>query len=198
MALSGRLPDPPSRLPSFEKASAALESHPVNDLAAAREEEATAMLGLARTGRIPDVEVSGGFRQANASDSQGIVAALSVPLPLFDQQTGPIRESEALLEKSQLEARAERARMTAEFDQAWNELANAHDTAVTTGEKLLPGAREIFQSTRESYDLGRASFLELLAARRELAAANRAWLDARRDYNLAAADIEALTGKPAF
>lgn len=198
IVVTGKLPEPPDRLPSVGSASAALASHPANQAAAAREAEAAAMLKLARAGRISDIELSGGLRQDNASDSQGIVVGATIPLPLFNQQTGPIREAESVLDKSRLEGKVGRAAVRSEFDQAWSELANAHDTAVTTSGELLPGAREIFDSTRESYDLGRASFLELLAARRELANANRAWLAAKKDYHLAASRIEALTGRPAF
>jgi cobalt-zinc-cadmium efflux system outer membrane protein len=198
IVVGGKLPDPPARMPSVGAASAALASHPANQAAAAREAEAAAMLKLARAGRVSDIELSGGLRQDNSSDSQGIVVGATIPLPLFNQQTGPIREAETVLDKTRLEGKVSRAMVRSEFDQAWSELANAHDTAVTTSSELLPGAREIFESTRESYDLGRASFLELLAARRELASANRAWLTAKKDYHLAASRIEALTGRPAF
>jgi len=60
--------------------------------------------------------------------------------------------------------------------------------------ELLPGAREVFSNIDESYRLGRADFLEWLEAGRQLTAANRRWLESRRDYQQAAATLQSLTG----
>jgi cobalt-zinc-cadmium efflux system outer membrane protein len=192
----GSLEYPPVRLPAASSLRASVEGHPAVRGARTREREAQAALQLAQANRMPDLEISAGVRQDNASDSQGGVIAVSLPLPFNQSRSGAIREAEAMLEKSRHEAAAGKARLAAEFDMAWTELANAHDAALTARNQLLPGTRQVFDDIRESYNLGRGSYLELLAARRELAAARRTELEARKNYRQAAARIEALTGQP--
>jgi hypothetical protein len=121
-----------------------VEQHPAVRNALTREREVQAALRLAQANRMPDLELSAGVRQDNGSDSQGAVVGISVPLPLTNPLTGPIREAEALLEKSRYQAAAGKARLTAEFDAAWTDLANAHDAALTADNQLLPGARQVW------------------------------------------------------
>ena len=194
--VAGRLGNPPASLPGRAGVKQALDSHPALAAARSRQQELDAALRLARAGRNPDVELSVGTRHFNSNDEDAFVVGASVPLPLFHNQQAEIREAEAEAAKARLAADAERLKLANRFEEAWTELANSHDEAVTVSSTLLPGAREVFEKTREPFDLGSVSFLEFLEARRSLNTATHRWLEARRDYHRAAANLQALTGRP--
>lgn len=194
--VSGILGSPPRGLPSRAAAERALDGHPALAAARGRRSECEAGLRLARAGRAPNVELAAGARHDNASDDQAFVLGASVPLPIFDDNRAAVREAEAELSKAELAIGAARLDLATRFDAAWTELANAHDAAVTVETSLLPKARQVFDKTSEAYELGSAGFLERLEARRQLDAASRDWIEARRDYQLAAARLQGLTGKP--
>lgn len=185
---------PPAGLPSRERLAGALETHP--ELAAARqlEERAAARVKMARAGRYPDVELGVGARHDRASGDDALVVGASVPLPIFESGRDAVRAAEAEVKAAALEIESARLDLRRRFETAWTEFADGRDAAVTVERELLPGAREVFDSIDESYQLGRTGFLEWLEARRQLDAANRRWLEARREYQQAAATLQALTG----
>lgn len=195
-SVAGLLPPPKPSLPSRSHVEGSLSKHPEIAAAGSRAKGREAGLQLARSARNPDVELMAGARHDNAADDQAFVVGASVPLPLFNRQRGPIREAEAGLEKAELAVESTRINLAKRFDAAWTELANSHDEAITVEKSLLPGAREIFSKTRESYELGNASYLELIEARRQLDAVNHRWVEARRDFQKAAASLQGLTGSP--
>lgn len=193
-AVRGLLTPPPATLPSRGRLASALDAHPEIASARRREELAGARLELARAGRYPDVEVGVGARHDSASGDDALVVGASVPLPLFETGRDAMKAAQAETSVAALETESARLDLRRRFESAWGAFADGHDAAVTVENELMPGAREVFGTIDESYRLGRASFLEWLEARRQLAAANRRWLDARREYQQAAATLQALTG----
>ncbi|MCH7228488.1 TolC family protein [Haloferula sp. A504] len=191
----GLLTPPPKGLPSRAQLAGALESHPEVAAARRREDEAQARVKLARAGRYPDVEVGLGARHDRASGDDALVLGASVPLPLIETGRDGVKAAEAEAASAALAIESARLDLQRRFESAWAAFADGHDAAVTAENELLPGAREVFSSIDESYRLGRTGFLEWLEAGRQLAAANRRWLEARRDYQQAAATLQALTGQ---
>ncbi len=193
-AVRGFLTPPPTALPSRARLAGGLEEHPGIASARRREEQATARLAMARAGRFPDVELGVGARHFRDADEDAIVLGASVPLPLFESGRDAMKAADADIASAAMETEAARLELRRRFESAWNEFADGHDAALTVENELLPGAREVFANIDESYQLGRTGFLEWLEARRQLASANRRWLEARRDYQQAAATLQALTG----
>lgn len=193
-AVRGFLTPPPASLPSRARLSGGLEQHPGIASARRREEQAAARLAMARAGRYPDFELGLGARHFRDADEDAVVLGASVPLPLFESGRDAMKAADADIASAAMETEAARLDLRRRFETAWNEFADGHDAALTVENELLPGAREVFASIDESYQLGRTGFLEWLEARRQLASANRRWLEARRDYQQAAATLQALTG----
>ncbi|MBT8044843.1 MAG: TolC family protein, partial [Verrucomicrobiae bacterium] len=163
----GLLAPPPGNLPSRARLASALEKHP--ELTAARqlEERSKARVKMARAGRFPDVELGVGARHDRASGNDAVVIGASVPLPIFETGRDGLRAAEAEAKAAALKIESARVDLRRRFEVAWTAFANSHDAAATAERKLLPGAREVFETVDESYQLGRAGFLEWLEARRQ-------------------------------
>ena len=192
--VQGRLSPPPNDLPSRDRLADTLEEHPEILRARRGEKLATSKAQMARAARYPDIELGVGARQDKISGDNALVVSASVPLPLFETGRDGVRAAEAEARAARVRTDSVRVDLERRFEMAWAEFADGHDAAVTIEQELLPGAREVFRSIDESYQLGRTGFLEWLEARRQLAKANRRWLEARRDYQLAAATLQTLTG----
>lgn len=139
-----------------------------------------AELRLARAGAVPDPTISLGVRQFRDTDEQALVAGISIPIPVFNQNQGEIARSgaEAL--------RADSERRQAELDQArlltdaWSRWESASLEAKSLKQSIRPQAQEAFRLTLEGYQAGRFSYLEVLDAQRTL-------------FNIRAEEVDALT-----
>lgn len=193
-SVRGLLAPPPVSLPARDRLVSGLEAHPEIASARQREELAGTRLQMARTNRYPDVELGFGVRHDRSAGDDALVVGASVPLPLFESGRESVRAADADASAAALETETARLDLRRRFETAWTEFADGHDAALTVENELLPGAREVFASIDESYQLGRTGFIEWLEARRQLASANRRWLEARREYQQAAVTLQALTG----
>ncbi len=61
--------------------------------------------------------------------------------------------------------------------------------AEITGSKLMPKAEQAYELSRTGYDVGRFSWLELIAAQQKLSEIRIRYIEALRDAHLARAQI---------
>jgi len=198
-------PDLPERRPAGRLASefetpdaealrrAMAESHPLIQAAERRREHASLGMDLAKSGRWADSEFSieGGL---DAEDRGMVTAGFRIPLPLFDASRPRIRAAEVRTEQARLRARATHNELALALGAARREFAAAQDRVQAFDREILPRARKVLDQTREGYAAGKFGQIDLLDARRTLADARGALLAAVRDLNLAAAELESLTG----
>ena len=181
-AINTRFDDPPPALPA---------GTPNIDvqLAQAELDAANARESLARTGRIPDVTVSGGVRHFNSSGDAALVAGISIPLPFRDRNQGNIEAAQAdiLAADSQVTiARidADQARFDAESS------LRAADRRIATLERsALPQATEALRLAQMGYQAGKFSLVELIDAQTALHDVRLALIQARLDRALAIAAL---------
>ena len=185
------VPDPP---PGSDEVARLVDASPA--LAAQRtsvarqEAEAEARRREVR----PDVALLGGVRRLSGSDDTVFVAAVGIPLPLFDRRRGAIAEAEARRDEAVSTAEAERIALQAGARRARVEALVAVEDARVLQEELLPLARATYESVLEGYRRGRFRWLELLAARRDLVAVELRSVEARLAAQTAASDLAALMG----
>jgi len=151
-----------------------------------------AALSLARAQWWPDLEVRGGWRKFQATGEHALVAAVSVPLPVFAGTQGGVREARARVSRSlalgQAQAR-ERESALRGTERRARELASALRTSADT---LLPAASRAFRGIRRGYELGEKSLLELLEAKRTLLESRRTRLELTGDYLDLVCELEGL------
>ncbi len=188
----GAVPSPPA-LPAL--LAAAPESP---DLARWNAEIAQreAAIALERARRIPDVTVSfGGRHYAEGSDT-GLVAGVSVPLPLFDRNRGDLLDARHRLARAQAERRLADVSVRSGLVATYQELSVAHGEVTALRDQIIPRAERVFRETRRGYATGLFRYVEVLDAERTLFDARRELLGALVAFHLAATDLERLTGTP--
>lgn len=170
---------------------------PALAVAQAEREAAAGRLRVERARVIPDLTLSVGARTYEAYDTMGIVAGVSVPLPLFDQNRGAVKAANAQVAAA--EARLNGARLQAEA--SWNAAtaqANAGQARLAAATQAEAAAREGYRLAGVGYEAGKTSLMELSAARRALAEAQTRLIDARLARVRAEAQLARLTGRAPF
>jgi cobalt-zinc-cadmium efflux system outer membrane protein len=182
--------------PPLDRLAQALAENP--DLArwATEARQREAALEQQRARRIPDVTFGLGPRYYADDSSAGLVAGLSVPLPLFDRNRGGILQAEYRLKRAASEQAAAETAAQAQLASAYQALAAAHAEVVALRERALPAAESAYSGALEAYRTARFRYLEVLDAQRTLFELRASELDALAAYHSAAADIERLTGTP--
>ncbi|MBI4917575.1 MAG: TolC family protein [Acidobacteria bacterium] len=179
-------------LPAREEALAALATLPDVrrwDLETSRQ---VSLVTLASRLALPDLALSVGTRSYSGSDGRAWVAGVAVPLPLFTQFAGARAEASARLEQVKFERRAEEVRLSVAFVTAHETLARAISEVRTLRDDVVPRATNVYDALNEGYRRGKFRLLDLLEARRSLAASRLRYLDALVRLNIAEADLRRL------
>ena len=155
---------------------------------------AMASVALAKSARMPDVEVSLGVSRFEADDAYAGVVGVSLPIPLFDRNAGGILAAEHQAARAEYEHRAARVRLSMDLTDAHSRLETAHAEAQAIATEVVPGAQKAFDAAQIGYGEGKFGQWELLDSKRTLAEARIRLLDVLADYHKAAADVERLTG----
>lgn len=155
-----------------------------------------AALAAERSKRMPDVTLNAGYRRFTDLRSGALVVGGSLPLPVFDRNSGGIEEAKSRLSKAYEERRAAEARVSAGLAEAYRALASAHDELIALHTTVVPGSRQTFTAVSEGYRLGKFGYLDVLDAQRTMITAGAQYLRALSDYHKAVADVERLIGEP--
>jgi cobalt-zinc-cadmium efflux system outer membrane protein len=146
--------------------------------------------------RIPDLTLNAGVQQYRAYGDHSYVAGVKIPFPLFDRNAGSVAEASSRLEQGRYERAAAEARIVGALSSAHERLTATADEAVALHDTVLPKARQVLEGIEEGYRRGKFRLLDLLDARRSLAAAELRYNDALVELNLAEAEVERWTGTP--
>lgn len=158
-------------------------------------EQRRAALELEKAKRIPDVTPWVGPRYYSASRDVGLLAGVSVPLPLFNRNQGAIREARYRV------AQAEDARQAAALQAhkallaAYQALSVAFVEASALQNDVLPLAQRAYEATTERYLQGLFGYVDVLDAQRTLFEARQHYIETLSAYHKAVADVERLIGQ---
>lgn len=148
---------------------------------------------LARRQPLPDLTLSAGARSYRGTGEHAWVAGLSLPLPLLTGYSGARAEASSRLEEARQERRAEEARLRASLLDALRSAESARDEVRALDGTVLPNATLVYDALGEGYRRGKFRLLDLLEARRNLAAVRVRAIDARTRLALALADVRRLS-----
>jgi len=191
----GDLSEVPS-LPTLEELKARLADNPNLARWAAEISQRQAALALEQSKRVPDLEVSAGYRRFNDLGRNALVIGGSISLPIFDRNQGGIEEARNRLSKAYEQRRAAEARVAAAMAEAYGALTSAHGAVTALQASVLPGAQQTFEAVNEGYRLGRFGYLDVLDAQRTFISANGQYVRSLADYHKAAVEVERLIGAP--
>jgi cobalt-zinc-cadmium efflux system outer membrane protein len=187
-----RLADLPAEQPGLD----ALEKNAMAanlDVAAlkADAEAAAGRVGLARVRAwLPELGI--GVAADRSDVGWGAGPAISIGVPLFNQQQGPRARANAELKRARNEATATAIEVRARARAVRQRVLGAYAEARHLRDVVLPQRQRIVDETLKQYNAMNASTFELLSARRDLVDAGRQYIDALRRFWRASADARAL------
>lgn len=191
--VQGQLTKLPALAP-YESLSARIRSNPslLKFSSEARLREAEVKLAEQR--RKPAWTVTTGVRRFEAGDDFAAVVGLSIPLPFRDRSEGTVATAQARLEQVDASRNATEVRVLTQLFELFQELQHARHAADTLDIEVLPRVQAALKQTEYAYERGRYSYLELVAAQRELLEVKRARIQAAVDAYGYATEIDRLTG----
>ncbi|HEY3757138.1 MAG TPA: TolC family protein [Opitutaceae bacterium] len=187
-------------LPPTEPAYGDLESAALTDrldLAAAKSEVTLAdtALNLKRKTRFLPTSVDLGIDSERNPDGSRVTGpSLQVGLPIFDQGQAEVARLEAEQRRAQAKADALEAAVRSDVRGAQKALQSGRALADYYRVTLLPQERQLVDDTLLQYNAMQKSVFELLAAKESEVDAERAAIEAIRDYWLARVALERAVG----
>jgi len=191
----GRLADV-GQPPSFQSVTQAIEANPQLMRWTAVTAERNAELILARLKSIPDVHLSAGWRHFQDTNDNAVRLGVSVPLPVFDQNTGNIVAAQEALAKTGAERTVNKLVLISVAGRAYDTLNGALAELKLLRTSVLPNARQAAETIQSGYLQGRFTLLELLDARGSVLQAQLREQEALQTFHIAIATIEGLVGNP--
>ena len=182
-------------VPPFEELEGLVVQNP--DLArwAAAIDQHRAGVKLEEAKGIPDLRVSLGTKYHHESDDRAFIAGVSIPLPIFDRNRGGILEARNQVSKAEEESKAARSRVINTLGERYHALSNSFTEITALQSDLLPGAQTAFEASREGYQYGKFTYLDMLDAQRTLIAVKLRYINALTTYHKAVTEVERLIGK---
>ncbi len=173
-----------------------LPDAPLARVARAEMLRSNATISLERAKRIPDVTVSAGMKRIVTSGvpyNQAVVG-LSIPLPIFNANTGALFEATHKAERANADFDRENARLRLELTQAYANYQSAAQEAQRLKADILPAARLALDAMSRGYELGRFGLLDVLDAQRTLFQGQSQYVRALADAHAARAEIGRIVG----
>ena len=124
------------------------------------------------------------------------VAAVILPLPLFDRNQGNIQQAHQRVDKAVDEQAATGLRLRTELTQAYEALSAAQRETGILRDEIIPAAKSAFEVINKGYELGRFGFLEVLDAQRTLFQNQILYVRALANYQRLVDGMERLIAAP--
>lgn len=163
-----------------------------------RVEAAEAAARQQRASRWDDIGVGATYSRERTVDEPDPIETehllglkMSIPLPLWNNNAGRIREAEAAAARATQEAEAVRFNAGTEVSSARREMTALAKMVTQLDAQLLPKAAQIEDQIRQQYSTGQSPLTDVLRARSRRLDLQRQRLDALRDYHLARVRYEA-------
>lgn len=187
-----KLPD----VSEFATLAARLEKSPVLARFAVEARWREAQVRLAQSLRRSGMRVSGGLRRVENTDDFGLVAGVSIPLPVRDVQAGTLREARERRAQLDVSAEAMRLDMRATLFAVYQEMLHARTALTQLQREVIPAAEETLALADQGYRTGRFSLLELLDAQQSLIELRGRVVANATAFHLHVIEIERLLGAP--
>lgn len=151
------------------------------------------LLELERAQAIPDPSFSLGVRDFRDSGDQALLFGVSLPIPVFNQNSGNVAKARAEVSQAESDGRQAELMLGQELTENWQEWNTAFSEADQMQTTLLPAAEKAFKLARSGYEKGKFPYLEVLDAQRTLFNARAQYHDSLKRYHSARANVERLT-----
>lgn len=156
--------------------------------AAANVEAANAALLAARRERLPEPTITAGFKR-QSDGFNGVFLGTSIPLPVFDRNTGNIEARRQQLAAAEARLALVEARVEQDVRRAYDLYASLSDRVERISGDLLGDADNLLRAARVGYAEGEMSLVELLDAAEAYRDARTSSLDLHSSFQTAYFDL---------
>lgn len=185
---------PPLR---WEQLAPRLQQAPEWQRAEHERQRRQADIALQRSLQVPDITFSAGMKRDEMLGENMVVAGISVPIPLFQQNQGGVLEALRRADKAEAEQQSLYLRNRSQLAQALERFNNAREEAESLRQQLLPVASEAYELASKGYELGKFTILDVLDAQRSLFQVRGQYLRVLLEVQRSAIDIERISGDSA-
>jgi outer membrane protein, heavy metal efflux system len=151
---------------------------------------------LARVSTRTDLHWNLGLRHLAGSDDNALVAGVSVPLFSQGRGRGERLQAEARLGEAQAQRQQAEVNLHAELFETYTRREQAVTAALLLRGQLIPALEQAFALSRQAFERGRYSYLDLMAVQRELLEARSESIDSATTALILGAVLEQLTAAP--
>ena len=163
-------------------------------LAEAERARAAALVDVERAKRAPDPSVRAGFRQLRETDSAAFVVGVSVPLPIWNRNSGAIAAARAEASRAGYEVKARERALARDIAFLTSQAAAARGEIEAYATRIIPDTERAQRETRSAYAQGGLSYIELLEAEAALAMARERQVAARLIFHKSEIRLARLNG----
>jgi cobalt-zinc-cadmium efflux system outer membrane protein len=155
-------------LPTFESLRAELDRNPDFERFVSEQRLRETELRLAETKRRAPWQLTTGVRRFEDGDDHAFIVGLTVPLQSRDYARGAVAQAQAQLDEVEAKRSARRVQLDTELFAIYQELYHAYTQVTMLRDDVLPKMEEAVEESRYAYERGRYSYVEWVAAQREL------------------------------
>ncbi|MCB2181053.1 MAG: TolC family protein [Desulfobulbaceae bacterium] len=181
-------------LPSINDLWQTALNHPEIQIRRTQVERLKASYALAKAEAVPDLEIEGGVQYFNESDDHAFFVGISIPIPVFDQNRGGIREASANIKVGEKELDSNTLSIRTELSMLLGRLQILEAERATTETTLIPAAFDAYEALKRAYQAGEKEYLELLDSQRTLLEVRRGNLLLEMEYHETITDLEKIAG----
>ena len=181
-------------VPSFANLKNAAERNPDLIIFAAEQRLREAKVALARTQTNPDIDLSAGIRRFQSTRDQAFVVSATLPLGVAARAQPAIDAAQAQSSAITFDEQAHRQMFMGTLFGLREQAAHSALTLSELQLQALPLALRAQEQAEAAFRAGRASFLELAAAQRQLLDLRRAKIEVAVEYHKSIIDLERLIG----
>ena len=192
MQLDGKLDEPVTEYNWEQALQRLLSESPELSAAFAEIDRARWAVERAQVQAVPDVNFQGIVQHDNSTGAANGAVLVSVPIPVLNRNQGGIREAQSELVAAQRAAERTELGLQRRLAAVFEEYLTSRTRVDNYRNGILRDAQEGLDLTRQGYEAGELSFLNLLMAQRTYSQANLNYLEALRGMWTASARIEGL------
>lgn len=169
----------------FDLSSKPTSSTTSPDLALARahKESADARVAVEHAKRIPNPDVKAGFRQFRDVNSSAFIVGLSVPLPVWNRNSGGLAAARADRMRAEYEVEARSRTISRETALLLSQVETTRAEIEAYTARIIPSSERALVQSLEAYAQGGLSYLEVLEAQQSLADAKLRQIAALRTFH---------------
>lgn len=150
---------------------------------------------LEKANSIPDVTLEVGYKANYEENNQGLIAGISMPIPLFNQNKGNIGRAFYDMLKIGDQGRQLWLVLESKLAITHEELIRAYEQSEQLRNFSLPSATQAFDLAQRGYGEGKFEYLDVLDAQRTLFEIRENYIEVLETYHTKLADINYLNSQ---